>query len=352
MEALFAGVIFNKKTKLKAWFLAISTAMVLLLIRSPWPVIKDITQLFLNRDFLRALQSTLWLVNRSFLKINELGLNFRIGEVLSEESCRCLYDSRFVKNSDKESIDKAWLVLAGLMHKPDNVFWQQQYPIFFTGYREKIKIFSTKKPLVKSVKRSVSETDAIKALDDLSALFKNQQAGFFLVSGTFLGLIREQKFLGHDYDIDIGCFAQQFDFNLFMKTLEHNEHFYVKELCYYLSDNADSIKVSEYPYTIKLLHHSYISIDVFIHYREGNQCIHGTGIHLWSNEVFELQSYSFYGRQCLGARDYDKYLSENYGDWRTEKKNFDCDTGTPNLIFPETPQAYLYLLEHYDSVLP
>ena len=35
----------------------------------------------------------------------------------------------------------------------------------------------------------------------------------------------------------------------------------------------------------------------------------------------------------------DRYLTENYGDWRTPVTEFDCATGTPNIRFPRNLTA-------------
>ncbi len=173
--------------------------------------------------------------------------------------------------------------------------------------------------------------------------------GLFLVSGTFLGAVREGKFLGHDYDIDLDCFDTEFNLSLFIDALNKSDVLYLKEIGYYLEENEDdsTIRRSKQPLIIKILHDSYIAIDLFIHFENDGQYIHGSSIHLWSNEKFSLKKYQFYQTTCIGAENYDLYLCESYGEWRVEKKDFDCDYDTPNLQIPATPGAYLYVLNKF-----
>ena len=75
-------------------------------------------------------------------------------------------------------------------------------------------------------------------------------------------------------------------------------------------------------------------IDFFIHHKEHRDenlyIWHGSSIHRWDNSTFTLKRYNFGGTEVFGPAESDKYLTENYGDWRTEVKNFSCTTDTPN----------------------
>jgi hypothetical protein len=45
----------------------------------------------------------------------------------------------------------------------------------------------------------------------------------------------------------------------------------------------------------------------------------------------------------MGAADADRYLSENYGDWRTPVMQFDCSIDPPNIRYSKTARAVTYL---------
>ena len=52
----------------------------------------------------------------------------------------------------------------------------------------------------------------------------------------------------------------------------------------------------------------------------------------------------------LGPADADRYLTENYGDWRTPVTEFNCTTGTPNLVISRTFRSvalFLTRLAHF-----
>ena len=49
----------------------------------------------------------------------------------------------------------------------------------------------------------------------------------------------------------------------------------------------------------------------------------------------------------LGPVDYDKYLSENYGDWRTPVTDFHFTTGTPNLTLQNNPLSLAFFLKRF-----
>src|SRR5690606_25413835 len=127
----------------------------------------DIARLFYRLDFLRALQASMWLINRSQLKINSLALNYRIGEILSETSKMDLYNSAFMQNSLSENIDRGWLILSALTEQPDNTFWIEEYKKRFNLFQMEMKKYSKKKRGEKINSKFVNPVDAQQALSDL-----------------------------------------------------------------------------------------------------------------------------------------------------------------------------------------
>ena len=56
------------------------------------------------------------------------------------------------------------------------------------------------------------------------------------------------------------------------------------------------------------------------------------------------------GSRSSGPADADRYLTENYGDWRTPVTEFNCTTGTPNLVISRTFRSvalFLTRLAHF-----
>jgi hypothetical protein len=99
----------------------------------------------------------------------------------------------------------------------------------------------------------------------------------------------------------------------------------------------------ETPAIVRMFHRSGIAIDLFVHFYDGDVAWHGSSIHRWDNKRFELTDYAFLGRSFKGARDFDLYLSENYGaDWRIPKTDFDTDLDTPNMSFVGSANALVF----------
>ena len=191
-------------------------------------------------------------------------------------------------------------------------------------------------------------------LVDFQNLFPVDQLRWFVISGTFLGLIRENGFLAHDYDIDLGVFEDEIDISDTVAKIAASNTFVLKKYDHHTSTLFQPITPStnpEVPYILKLVHVSGIHIDLFIHYHDTSTDPaidwHGSSLHRWENSAFDLVPYPFYDMTVLGPEDSDRYLSENYGDWRTPVTEFNCTTDTPNLALVPHPIAIVIFLKRY-----
>ncbi|WP_172663967.1 hypothetical protein [Campylobacter ornithocola] len=170
---------------------------------------------------------------------------------------------------------------------------------------------------VVSKKSKMVKQDAINALRDIKIIFDNANIDFFLVSGTFLGCIREGDFIGHDYDIDIGIWSEDYSNEIKNKILEYGV---------FIQYDLNWIG------GLKLKHVNGIKIDIFLHFREYDKIYHQGEVVKWYNTTLQLQKYNFIGDEYYGFKDFDKYLSENYGDWKAKKADFDNILDTPNAV--------------------
>lgn len=165
---------------------------------------------------------------------------------------------------------------------------------------------------------------------------------WYIISGTFLGAVREGAFLAHDYDIDIGIHASDFDDSRLRAEIAASDDLVLVNTSPHinLSAGPDHLWTGLWhPALYRILHVSGIGIDVFIHHLDGQQRWHGSGKHRWNNSEFSLADYTISGLPVKGPAQADLYLTENYGDWRTPVKTFNCSTGTPNVKFPCNPLA-------------
>ena len=153
------------------------------------------------------------------------------------------------------------------------------------------------------------------ALIDLRRTLEGAGVPMFLVSGTLLGCVREDRLLGHDHDVDVGVW-DNVDRDRMLSILRTAGFFY---------DQA-----SRAPEIVRVKHVNGIVVDIFYHFRSPGDYWHRGVKIVWHNSPFGLATRAFLGEEFLIPDDYDKYLTENYGDWRTPKIDFDCAFDTPN----------------------
>lgn len=176
-------------------------------------------------------------------------------------------------------------------------------------YQIQIKVSSNFSP--------IHQTNAELALSQIDKIFKKNQIEFFLISGTLLGLIRENKILGHDKDLDIGIW-------------DHHEIEEIKTLIE-RSGTFEILPIRS-PKVLRVRHFSSVCIDIFIHECQEGKILHGGVKSVWENSSFDLMPAEFLNGSYLIPQNYDLYLSENYGDdWKIPKIEFDSSIDTPNI---------------------
>lgn len=177
---------------------------------------------------------------------------------------------------------------------------------------------------------------AHEAMSDWLEIFAAIQEKFFLISGTFLGAVRLGDFLPHDYDIDFGIMAKDFNYDDFCENINKSDNFSIKNIAYISEKKIDGenyVTSRTNLGLIKIIHRSGINIDLFIHHDVDQVYLHGSSYHIWRNSYFELSDYQIGNVWMKGPADYDRYLTENYGDWTTPKIDFNFIVDTPNLTF-------------------
>jgi len=195
----------------------------------------------------------------------------------------------------------------------------QQYDMARQFWRETIAAVtkSDRAPRKASPRKRFTPSHAAIALADITEALKRNDIPSFLVSGTLLGCVREGQLLGHDKDIDIGVW-EDISRTRLLRAISGSGQFY--------------IQASRAPETIRLKHVNGTAIDVFYHFRENGRIWHGGVKARWYNSAFDLATIDFLGGTYSIPRDYDAYLQENYGDWKTPKKIFDSVYDTPNAV--------------------
>lgn len=190
----------------------------------------------------------------------------------------------------------------------------------------------------------IAEAEA--AIRDLVEVMPPARWSWFVLSGTFLGLVREKGFLPHDSDIDIGIIAPEVDPQAFCDRLQVDGRFALHGTEAQTTWTRPGAPASgTRPVLVKLAHRNGTAIDLFIHWREGDVIWHGGAVFRWDNTAFDLVPRPFCGTQVLGPADADRYLTENYGRWREPVTDFHYATDTPNLTVADSPLAVATFLK-------
>lgn len=202
-------------------------------------------------------------------------------------------------------------------------FWEKQYELYLSQKLDNPNKFSI------DLKKKYNDEDAATALAAVKKCLDEYQVPFFLISGTLLGCIRENKLLGHDKDIDIGVWDTH--------TVQQLKEIIKNSGCFYI--------LPIYSQDILVIRHvNGISIDIFIHYQAENDYWHAGRKCIWHNTPFTLISRSFLGEEYLIPENYQLYLEENYGqDWLIPKIDFDSALDTPNMEILSEVEFMIYL---------
>ena len=218
----------------------------------------------------------------------------------------------------------------------------------FKGNETQTEKSSEFKKQVKIVGFNLMEKYGLDVLRHVLRLEEKLKIKFFVISGTFLGLHRESGFLAHDYDIDLGIFEDEFDIDMLdgFYQLEGFDSVSLDYPCFReKKEGIATYSKTRVPALIKLIHNSGVQVDVFVHFEDGPVYWHGSSIHRWDNVKFDLVERDFFDMKVLAPENADQYLTENYGDWRTPVSDFNCSTGTPNVVISNSCKTRCYFLK-------
>lgn len=151
----------------------------------------------------------------------------------------------------------------------------------------------------------------------------------FLSSGTCLGYFREGKFIEHDYDIDVGIFAKDYDPKIVTEMKKEGLLLYRV-----LGDKKTGMELSfRLPKTILGRH---AKIDIFLHYFELNKRTGKKYISWYTYRapkfeekvkyrvpMFGIKEVKFMGIKVYVPNPTINYIENHYGeDWMIPRKPF------------------------------
>jgi tetratricopeptide (TPR) repeat protein len=178
--------------------------------------------------------------------------------------------------------------------------------------------------LARARPRPSFEQDARQALSDLHDELHPLGVRPFLISGTLLGYVRDGDVIPWDKDIDLGVFSEQIASTELEAAVASWPRFTAKRL--------------DWTNRLRIDHANGVKIDVFPHYPEGPDRVwHDGTATRWWNTPFGVRTVSFLGLDQAVPDNPERYLDENYGDWRTPDPYFDARLDAPNREITDRP---------------
>jgi hypothetical protein len=166
--------------------------------------------------------------------------------------------------------------------------------------------------------------NGLSVIRDISDALGKAQIPFFLAAGTALGIIRDGRPLDHDNDIDIGIFEEHWNRDKLIEIFRNHANFDFDP------PHPKSTKIG-------LVHRGGAAIDIFRFYKEGESIYHDAVFVRWKNSPFKVVKRRTASADYFLPEDENRYLSENYGDWRTPDSSFDAfvDGNNVEVTWPE-----------------
>lgn len=288
-----------------------------------------------------------WLLNFSFLK------KLKINDMTFDISSDLSLDDLFYLNKKLSSIKK-------------KLSFDQRFDLLYINariisiyaergdvknYKKCLEDFSDKySQLIKNLHPNISSNNKNKfvkslqarsllseAINDFSNFLKDKD--IFLAFGTLLGFIREGKILDHDLDIDVGyLYKNKKQFVHFLKVLKKTNNFRILNndtvSVYKLKNNQ--IQYTKIPSLITIAHHNGAHIDIFICHKLKNKIIFYAKHFCWKVSFFTTKKVTILDHIIANVpSDVNKYLSENYGDWKTPLIEYNFMRDSKNLGFTD-----------------
>ncbi len=187
---------------------------------------------------------------------------------------------------------------------------------------------------------------ANKMLKDVTEILYKIGVPYVLEAGTLLGIVRENRLLPWDNDVDITITAQHADkllknlWRFYLKGYRPRVRRFDKDIGPFKKGMIRIIKVQKLKYFI---FRDVKMLDIFVKFPFGDEyqwtvsvkkpVLKGVPKRFY-DEIGELE---YKGRKYSVPEDYEGYLEYHYGDWRTPIKewNFRTDDKCVKEILPE-----------------
>ena len=182
---------------------------------------------------------------------------------------------------------------------------------------------------------------AEKMLHDVTRIFEMTKAPYWLEGGTLLGIIREQRLLPWDNDMDISMFDSHklklffiipmLIFRGYRLTFQNHQ----ADMGPFKKGQLKIIKIRNYTRRFKK---GTVTLDIFIKRQVQEDCLWVVGINQRvlkstpASFTTNLSFWDFKDKEYSIPQDYDGYLTYRYNEWKTPQKEWDFRTDDQAII--------------------
>jgi hypothetical protein len=174
---------------------------------------------------------------------------------------------------------------------------------------------------------------ALNNLIELTSILKNNNVVHWITDGTLLGFYRENNFISHDTDTDIGVLFKSFDVNVVTDCL--NSGYKVHHILGYPKDSLEITFVKDG-----------VRTDLFFFYEDGDK-FHHSAFNKFSNltynridyyyDKFEVKEDIYLNNSFFIPEDPLKFILTKYGpNWETPIKRWDYANSPLNSVQTNT----------------
>lgn len=193
------------------------------------------------------------------------------------------------------------------------------------------------------VKDVIDADAALDAMETIERIARDSRAGIYWISGTLLGLERLGRPLPHDNDLDLGLDIgdpRTADFLAALRASPDIDAVAPQGMSWKTRIQNPDLHaipggVIRYKTAVRNARTPLappVKLDLFLHFPHSGGAIHGTRNSIWWNSTPRVAQRAYGDRIFSVPEDSHRYLTENYGDYRQEVKDFENAVDCPNVM--------------------
>jgi hypothetical protein len=205
------------------------------------------------------------------------------------------------------------------------------------------------------IKQRIDAQDALAVMQTVERIGNESGARVFWLSGTLLGLERLGRPLPHDTDLDAGLFVDDAHHREFIRALRASpciaglapQRLSLKARIQNPDLHVVPGGIIRYKSMVRnpaAPERAPVKTDLFLHFDYCGGSMHGSRNSLWWNSPFAIGPKDYGGGRFSVPVDVHLHLTENYGDYRTEVKEFENSIDCPNAMNIFSWASLTYLL--------